>query len=77
MIPIEQQLRDLLEDNGIESDVAEKFIEDFQKSRTDDEVPDVSVPELEMMLLNTSEADWRRRAVLAARIISKNYDKGY
>lgn len=75
MIPIEQQLKTLLEDNGVESDVAETFIANFNKSKETDPLPDEEIPALETQLLD--ETDWRRRAVLAARIISKRYDIGY
>ena len=75
MDPIEQQLRELLEDNDVKSDVIEEFIATFQKERTDMDIPDASVPELEMKLLET--VDWRQRSILAARIISKNLGSGY
>jgi len=78
MSPIEDQLRKTLFDNDVDPEVAERLVADFVKTYNDDPaIPDNSIDKLEEELMDMGVEDWRKRAQLAARIISKRLEIGY
>uniref|UniRef100_A0A6M3LUY5 Uncharacterized protein n=1 Tax=viral metagenome TaxID=1070528 RepID=A0A6M3LUY5_9ZZZZ len=71
----EKDLREKLNELDLDADSIEEIVSSV---KTPEEVipePKSIVPDLEVALLY--ETDWKKRASLAARIISERYDKGY
>lgn len=78
MSPIEDQLRKTLFENDVDPEVAERLVADFVRTYNDDAtIPNNTIDELEDDLMNMGVEDWRKRAQLAARIISKRLEIGY
>lgn len=74
---LEQQLRAIFEEHGIDEDVAEAFISNWKSSNPPIEEVNVSIPELETALLGTPPSDWRERCKLQARIMAQKFEQGY
>lgn len=69
-----KDIRVLMEEIGVEGDKIDEFIYSLEREKKDgkveDEVPALSEVDLKIAL--SAEPDWRKRAALAARIISNN-----